>query len=52
MRRVKFKKPLCQDFSILVLTCSLFMPVIPQFTKGCKETCKRPQEPAGQMCPH
>lgn len=23
-----------------------------QFTKGCKETCERPEEPAGQMRPH
>lgn len=47
----KGKKTVWQDFSRLVLT-SLFMSAIPQFTKGCKETCKRPQEPAGQMCPH
>lgn len=48
------KKPwtLCWDSPRIVLTSSLFVSVIPQFTKGRKETRKCPQEPAGQMCPH
>lgn len=38
----------CNIETLSLLKVFLF----PQFTKGCKETCERPEEPAGQMRPH